>query len=148
MPKDVVSREEWLEWEEAALREAVSFQHLVEIAIGVLQFLHLKHGTEIIQICGPMTTGGLGQQEANMQVFGLAVRRAKENGLAVFNQIPFQDAVTRIVNKQQQGKKHHKVGLLHRHSRGLLSAGFLIRLYPGSVLLAKLENFHRCSLGT
>jgi len=53
-------------------------------------------GKPIIQICGPMSTGGLGDLSQNMKRFQKAIDIATERGLTVFNQIPFQEAIVRL----------------------------------------------------
>jgi hypothetical protein len=53
---------------------------------------------EIVQICGPMSTGGCGDFQRNMARFNAAIEVALRHGVAVFNQVLFQKEVIRICN--------------------------------------------------
>jgi hypothetical protein len=55
---------------------------------------------EIVQICGPMSTGGFGDFQKNMVWFNRAVEVAINHGVAVFNQILFQEELIRICGWQ------------------------------------------------
>ncbi len=62
-----------------------------------------QSGQEVVQICGPMTTGGLGSLEANMKRFAHAIDQARANGRQVFNQIPFQEVIIRVTDHHAGG---------------------------------------------
>lgn len=80
----------------SALRTVGNFPDLAVIAIGVLGRMK-NAGHQIVQICGPYSTGGLGTKELNAKRFDEAREAAEARGYAVFNQIPFEDAIQRIV---------------------------------------------------
>jgi hypothetical protein len=102
-------REYWTEKDHLALDNARSFEELSEIALAILT--RMQRPTEqVCTICGPMSTGGLGSLEANMARFSLAVNRAKYNGLLVFEQIPFQNAIVRLsLHKTRRGEYNHDI---------------------------------------
>ncbi len=75
-----------------------TFEDLAEIAIKILRELD-KSGKPIVQICGPISTGGLGSLEKNLTRFEKAIKTATKNGLQVFNQAPFEDTIRRISTK-------------------------------------------------
>ncbi|MEA3399084.1 MAG: DUF4406 domain-containing protein [Patescibacteria group bacterium] len=52
----------------------------------------------IIQICGPIATGGLGSIKANLEKFNDSIIKLQNEGLNVFDQMPFED-------KMQEFKK-------------------------------------------
>ncbi len=87
--------EYWTDKEIKSLDSAPTFYELGDIALTILQRMK-KVGKPIVQICGPMSTGGRGNLEENMKFFGQTVQIATNKGLTVFNQMPFQDAMIRI----------------------------------------------------
>ncbi len=87
----------WTDEEERRLEAADSFEELAEIALIILNRM-AGLGQPIVQICGPMSTGGFGNLDDNMKHFERAVEEAYKRGLTVFNQLPFQSAMKRILN--------------------------------------------------
>lgn len=91
---------DWRHWtseELASLDRVSNFHQLADVAIGVLSRMRSCTKEPIVQICGPMTTGGLGRLDWNMAFFEHALKVALKRGLVVFNQIPCQRAIGRIV---------------------------------------------------
>ncbi len=89
----------WLQEEHDETLRCDTFKQLAGVGIRILGEFKLKSGgKKVVMLSGPMTTGGLGTFEANMHVFGHCVDIARENGLRVFNQLPFQTAMIRILN--------------------------------------------------
>jgi len=75
---------------------AGSFEELGGIALSVLgSFPKHTHGN-IIQVCGPISTGGFNSVEINFLVFRDAVRLLRQNGFYVFDQTPLEDCVVRL----------------------------------------------------
>lgn len=89
--------EHWTEVESGLLEKVTTFEGLADIALTILARMK-KQGQPIVQICGPMSTGGFGDLAQNMVLFEYAMNTAVEHGLIVFNQMPFQDAMIRIAN--------------------------------------------------
>jgi hypothetical protein len=44
----------------------------------------------IVQICGPIATGGLGDLDSNLHAFNEEIKKLQEKGLNVFDQMPFE----------------------------------------------------------
>jgi len=82
---------------------AEDFEQLREAALRILERMALEE-KDIVMISGPITTGGYGF-EKNMKVFSRAIRLLIEDGrrggFLVFDQLPFQGAMSRIM----KGKK-------------------------------------------
>ena len=79
----------------AKLETASSFYELAEVAINIIKRIK-EGGNEVVQLCGPMSSGGLGNMEDNFTFFREAIKKAREHGLIVFDQTPFQDAMQRL----------------------------------------------------
>lgn len=78
--------------------KAETFEDLAEIAINIIKEMS-KSGLPIVEICGPISTGGLGSLEKNLARFENAIEKAIKNGLQVFNQAPFEVAIKRLSDK-------------------------------------------------
>ncbi len=87
----------WTQREVGLLDTVTTFEELVDIALIILRRME-EDNKPIVQICGPMSTGGLGNLEANMKVFQLAILEARKRGCAVFDQVLFQEAMIRIAD--------------------------------------------------
>ena len=44
----------------------------------------------IVQVCGPIANGGLGSFEANLNAFNETIKSLQQQGLNVFDQMPFE----------------------------------------------------------
>ena len=51
----------------------------------------------IIQFCGPISTGGLGNIEDNILVLKSYIKESIENNLSVFNQMEYEEEFNRIL---------------------------------------------------
>ncbi len=112
----------WTEEERAALTGVSSFEEAANVALVILARMHAV-GHPIVQICGPMSTGGAGNLELNMARFQKAVDIAIERGLTVFDQIPFQDAIIRLSNFHESEKYNDDI--LEIFYRRIFEAGYI-----------------------
>lgn len=122
--------EHWTDIEREALKSASTLEEMAEIALSVLRRMKSnKH--QVVQICGPMSTGGLGNLKLNMERFRLAVRKATDQGLIVFNQLPFQEAIIRITG-YREGEEYY-VAILEVLYRKIFESGYINRTFflPG-----------------
>ncbi len=94
----------WTKREYELLDKVNSFEEMADVAISVLlRMRETDRDREIVQICGPTSTGGFGNRADNMARFQLAIDRATNNGLTVFDQIPCQRAIIRICRFKDNG---------------------------------------------
>lgn len=75
---------------------ANSFAEAGAVAKRVLQSFPVHTHGSIIQVCGPITTGGFNSVKQNFVVFADAVRKLRERGNYVFDQTPLEIAVSRL----------------------------------------------------
>jgi hypothetical protein len=109
------------EWE--AQLNAGSMAELAQIALAILCRLQ-KQGNPIVQICGPMTTGGFGDTLLNMEFFGHVVSRAEASGRVVFNQSPFQDSMIRICG-WKEGLDSYPTDILDGFYAEVFASGYI-----------------------
>ena len=75
-----------------ALDDAKTYNDLLVIALRILG----KMPEFIIQMCGPISTGGKGTVEANIAEFDKAIYHFTNQGENVFDQMPFEVPMQRI----------------------------------------------------
>lgn len=76
------------------VENATEFSQLTPVALEILDSMPKP----IIQVCGPITTGGIfGSVDLNTEYFSLSIAFFELMGINVFNQIPFEDALHRMV---------------------------------------------------
>lgn len=141
--------EHWTDVEREALKSASSLEEIAEIAISVLLRMKSNGHRQVVQICGPMSTGGLGSTKLNMERFRLAVKRAAAQGLIVFDQLPFQEAIIRITEYREGGEYCTAIlEVLYRRifESGHVDKAFFLPGWQGSVG-ASWERKHLTKLG-
>lgn len=74
--------------------EADTFEALAEVAI---KNLCGRKGLSIV--CGPITTGGTGNQTHNFEVFNATIRGLERRGKQLFNQVPYEFGLRRLAYK-------------------------------------------------
>lgn len=63
-----------------------------QIGLAILR----RAGPPVGMVCGPITTGGLGSWQANMERFANYIRSASCGGSKIFNQLVFENGLWRI----------------------------------------------------
>ena len=87
-----------MEINKTKLDSAETFEELADIGIDILKQMNIS-GKPIVQMCGPISTGGLGSIEKNIARLEKAIEVANKKGLQVFNQAPFEGAMKRLAPK-------------------------------------------------
>ena len=76
----------WTDEDIEAVKNAKDFKELYIIADKILKVMPQP----IVQVCGPIGTGGLGSVESNLEAFDQTIRSLQAKGLNVFDQMPFE----------------------------------------------------------
>mgnify|MGYP003395119273 CR=1 FL=1 len=107
-----------------AIRSSETFEQLLEIAFVILgRMPEIGVG----MVCGPITTGGLGNLHDNLALFTRAIVHLDARGEHVFTQLPFETAMQRIkANKDYCNKKNQ---LLETFFRPIFNSGRIKMLY-------------------
>jgi hypothetical protein len=94
-----MKKDHWTQDDYAAMHASETLRHLANVGIRMVQELqdHSPDGSVTI-LSGPMTTGGVGSFEGNIHLFEHAIDVVREHGYIVFNQLPFQHGLIRILN--------------------------------------------------
>lgn len=124
----MIQYEPWIDEELASLKAINSFHDMVPIGVRVLRRIR-QHGEKVVQICGPMSTGGKGTLAANMTHFKRAVAHARLKGVLVFDQTPFEDPIIRLsASAPREGYCHDILHIFYRslfESRLITTLSFL-----------------------
>ena len=88
----------------ADIGEARSFEALLPIALRVLE----RMPPRVLMVCGPISTGGLGSIEKNLERFHVAIRILIMRGENIFSQMPFEHPIQQIrkIPGYEQGHEH------------------------------------------
>ena len=113
----------WTDIERTALEQARTLHDLIPVAMDIMG----RMSPPICMLSGPLSTGGKGSLEENMRVFARAIHMLDEKGLAVFDQIPFQEALVRLTDHHNRTDYCHE--MLDIFYWGVLESGRIRRIY-------------------
>ena len=82
----------WRDVDHERLVQVQTFEEMFDIALPMLE----RISKPAVQVCGPISTGGVGTIEGNVRILEEAMRRVHEKGISVFNQLPFERSMSRL----------------------------------------------------
>lgn len=103
---------------------SLTFEELADIAIEVLKEMYERENKPIVEICGPISTGGLGNTKDNLERFDKAIKIACDKGMCVFTQLPFERTIARIMHKYPVTDGYH-LDILEIFYRKIFSSGYI-----------------------
>lgn len=128
--------------------EAPSFRELAVLAVDRL----LKGPRPLCVVCGPITSGGTGNQMHNFEIFNAVVQEFERLGKQIFNQIPYEYGLRKLAHAwEAQGNTGYCLPILsefyeHIFECGVISEGFFIPGWRWSIG-ARWEREKLVSLG-
>ncbi|MBL4644490.1 MAG: hypothetical protein JKX80_01345 [Candidatus Pacebacteria bacterium] len=78
------------------MAQATDLRILAAIALEILSKISEQRSLPVVQVCGPIATGGFDTVEKNLMVFGIGIRILNAHGHNVFDQTIFQNDILRI----------------------------------------------------
>lgn len=105
------------------LDKASSHKDLFKIAEKILKCMPSPIG----QVCGPISTGGAGSIEENLKRFEVAIARLQNTGLNIFDQMPFEKPMHRIISQKIDGK--YDKSILDDFYLPIFESGMVKKLY-------------------
>jgi len=117
------------------LEKASTFEDLALIAIRVLKRASFASpGRRVVEVCGPISTGGLGSIEANMEHFTNAVSAVIDSGVQVFSQVPFEAKIAVLRARwYKDGNSGYCMPILEDFYRKVFESGLVTEFWflPG-----------------
>ncbi len=87
----------WTDAHIVSLRNVKKFEDLHEISLSVLK--SMPTDKPIVQVCGPLTTGGLENEALNTVILKSCIIKMQIEGYNVFDQLPLGLALRRLVRE-------------------------------------------------
>ena len=116
----------WTNEEHENCESSKNFEELLNIAFKILERMK-KSGKPIVEVCGPMSTGGCGSLEENFRLYNYAVKMLESNGKIVFNPTPFQKTMERLSGHLKDGQ--YNMDILEVFYKGIFDSGYIKEVY-------------------
>ncbi len=113
----------WREEDYEQVENATTYNELRDVAFRVLA----RAPKPCAEVCGPITTGGLGSIEKNLKRFNEEIRKLQKTGVEVFDQMPFEESMQRI--KKLHETKGYLTNLLYEFYLPIFESGLIRTLY-------------------
>ena len=114
----------WNQGHLEAIKRAQSYAELGEIALEHL----IMMPNPITQVCGPISTGGYGSVEKNLEVFDTTIRKLMSNGEIIFNQMPFEWPMQELKKKGRLPGNEANLSVLTGFYLPIFKSGLISRL--------------------
>jgi len=111
----------WKKENKIDLELATTFEDLAKIALSILD----RMPKPIVQVCGPITSGGTGSTNENIKILKKAIKELVSKGANVFDQTVFEESLWRILKTPYAKGKDH---LLEAFYLPLFESGLIATL--------------------
>lgn len=91
------------------LNEAPDIVSIYKVAERILT----RMPDNLVQVCGPITSGGKGSIKENLEVFSNKIKELQESGLDVFDQMPFEEPMHRVMLEFQKTENGYMNSILN-----------------------------------
>lgn len=105
------------------LATATSYEEIGAVALRIQE----RYPDELVQVCGPISTGGFGDVKKNLYVFEKTIVALLRQGLNVYNQMPLEKDMMRVRKIDPPGEGQYP--LLEGIYRPLFASGKLVKAY-------------------
>lgn len=100
-----ITKQYWTEEDFENLQKAETIQNVFEIAQNVIS----RMPDNVAQVCGPVTSGGKGSIEENLKQFDKVIDDLQEQGVHVFDQMPYEETFQRIAYSKTSDQNHDDI---------------------------------------
>lgn len=118
-----ITKKYWRDKDWADLDRSESVKDLYVIANRILE----RMPKNLSQVCGPISTGGKGNVRDNLLEFNKKIIELQEKGLNVFDQMPFEDPMHRMMTNFS--KEEYMENILTDFYLPLFESGRISELY-------------------
>lgn len=116
--KQYFKEEDWQD-----IEKAESVKDLYEVANRIMNRVPKPR----IQVCGPISTGGKGSIDVNLEVFNNRIKELQIEGFNVFNQMPFEDPMHKMMLKIS--KEEYMESILSDFYLPIFEGGYIDELH-------------------
>ena len=98
----------------------------IELADKAVDSLKARRQQCLSIVCGPITTGGTGNQVHNFEIFNAAIRGLERRGVGIFNQVPYEFGLRRLALEwEARGNTGYCLPILEVFYARLFESGFI-----------------------
>jgi len=108
-----------------AIDTAETYEEMLETALDILKNMPQP----ISIVCGPISTGGLGSIEKNLENYEKVINKLCDEGKNIFNQVPFEKAIEKIHGKLEGTAWEKNQSLLDRFYLKIYKSGIIKKMY-------------------
>ncbi len=112
----------WTQTDRLSLNNVKEAKDLLPIALIIIG----EMPEDLAQVCGPIGTGGLGSVERNLIAFNKEIRKLQTQGVNVFDQMPFENAIQKI---KESNPGSYPIEVLTDFYLPLFKSGKIKKLY-------------------
>ncbi len=109
----------------AEIKKAKTYDELAVVGIKVLKSMPQPIG----MVCGPVTSGGVGNVKENIRRLKYAMHKLTQEGKIIFNQAQFEDAMREFLTTYGKTKEESNLILLEGFYKRVFESGLLKILY-------------------
>ena len=107
------------------ISECKDYEDMVTVALDIL----MKMPKPVVQVCGPVSTGGRGSIEKNLQRLENAMYKLVAQGIIVFDQASFEEPMQKIRQESSLNADESNLELLEKFYKPLFESGLITTLY-------------------
>lgn len=115
----------WSDEELTDINSAQSYEELLKPAMRLIKRMPQPIG----QVCGPISSGGVGNLDGNIKIFNKTIKKVREKGKIVFNQIPLEDTIHRIKQNSIGSCSERNFAVLENIYAPLFESGYMKKLF-------------------
>jgi hypothetical protein len=111
------------------IEECKNFGDAVNISLDALSMMPQP----IVQVCGPITTGGKGSVKENIHVMKKVIQRLEKQGISVFNQTQFEKKFAKLREESGLSDEESNKLVLEKFYNEIFKRNLIKRFYfiPG-----------------
>ena len=111
------------------INEAINFQELLLVGMEVLNNTIAHHGEGLVEVCGPISTGGVGSREGNLEIFSDVVDRLKNDGHIIFDAVIFEKKIDRLTPLFMEEDEDYCWALLNEFYLPIFESGAIEKFF-------------------
>lgn len=107
------------------ITECKDYEDMVAVALEILRDIPKP----LAQVCGPVSTGGKGSIEKNLQRLENAMLKLVAQGINIFDQASFEEPMQKIRQENNKDSDESNLELLERFYKPIFESGLITTLY-------------------